>query len=119
VPSISNSHVNPLKTRRLMQNYRPNGRRRFGRLLKILLDKAETGLLRPNSWRLMMMIMMFKMFLLRGVSREHRKQVKLVTFLSLSFRNAGIYNEIHFCKNALAEGLDTCCIPKRSLPRVM
>jgi len=32
----------------IMMLYRPNGRRRFGRPLKKLLDEAETGLSRPN-----------------------------------------------------------------------
>jgi hypothetical protein len=34
---------------KVMLNYRPNGGKRLGRLLKRLLDEAETGLLRPNS----------------------------------------------------------------------
>ena len=43
---------------KIMLNCRPNGRRRLGRPLKRLLDEAETGLSRPNWWRLMMMMMM-------------------------------------------------------------
>jgi hypothetical protein len=38
---------------KIMLNYRPNGRRRFGRPLK-RLDEDETGLLRRNSWWMMM-----------------------------------------------------------------
>jgi hypothetical protein len=38
---------------KVMLNCRPNGRRRLGRPLKRLLDEAETGLLRPNSWWMM------------------------------------------------------------------
>jgi hypothetical protein len=33
----------------IMLNYRPNGQRGLGRLLKGLLDEAGTGLSRPNS----------------------------------------------------------------------
>ena len=39
-----------------MLSYRPNGRRELGRPLKRLLDEAETGLSRPYSWRMMMML---------------------------------------------------------------
>ena len=42
----------------VMLNYRPNGWRRLGRPSKRLLDEAETGLLGPKSWRVMMMMMM-------------------------------------------------------------
>ena len=38
----------------LIIQYRPNGRRRLGRPLKRILHKAATGLVRPNSWRMMM-----------------------------------------------------------------
>ena len=41
---------------KIMLSYRPNGWRRFGRLLKRLLCKDETGLLRPNA-RWIMMVM--------------------------------------------------------------
>jgi len=37
---------------------RSNGQRRLGSPLKKLLGEAETGLSRPNSWRMMMMMMM-------------------------------------------------------------
>jgi len=33
---------------KVMLNYRPTGRRRFGRSLKRLLDEAEAGLSRPK-----------------------------------------------------------------------
>jgi len=42
-----------------MLNYRPNGYRRLGRPLRRLLDEAETGLSKPNSWRIMIMILRF------------------------------------------------------------
>ena len=42
---------------KIMLNYRQNGRRRLGRPLRRLLDEADTGLSRPNSWRMMMMMM--------------------------------------------------------------
>ena len=38
-----------------MLNYRLNGPRRLGRPLKILLEEAETGLLRYNSLRMIML----------------------------------------------------------------
>jgi hypothetical protein len=34
---------------KIMLNYKPNGRKQLGRPLKSALDKAETGLSRPNS----------------------------------------------------------------------
>ena len=37
--------------------FRPNGRRRLGIALKRLFDEAKTDLSRPNSWRMMMMMM--------------------------------------------------------------
>ena len=43
---------------KMMLNCSPNGRRRLGRPLKRLSDEAETGLSRPNPWRMMMMMMM-------------------------------------------------------------
>jgi len=43
---------------KIVVNYRPNGGRRLGRPLKRLLDVAETGLTRPNSWRMMIMIIL-------------------------------------------------------------
>ena len=43
---------------KVMLNYRPNGRRRLGTSLKRLLDEAETGLSRSDTWRMMMMMMM-------------------------------------------------------------
>jgi len=41
---------------KIMLNYRPNERRRLGRLLKRLLDEAETGLSMRNSWRFMVVV---------------------------------------------------------------
>jgi hypothetical protein len=43
-------HLTPIQ---LIIQYRPNGRRRLGRPLKRILHKAATGLVRPNSWRMM------------------------------------------------------------------
>jgi hypothetical protein len=40
----------------VMLNYRPNGHRRLGRPLKRLLGTVETGLSRPNWWRMMIML---------------------------------------------------------------
>jgi len=41
---------------KILPNYRPNGQR-LGRRLQILLGEAEAGLSRPNSWRMMRMMM--------------------------------------------------------------
>jgi hypothetical protein len=45
-------HVNRMnsssRVAKIVLNCRPNGRTRFGRPLKTQLDKAETGLSRPN-----------------------------------------------------------------------
>ena len=43
------TRINNNRMAKIMLNYGPNGRRRLGRPLKRLLDKAETSLLRPNS----------------------------------------------------------------------
>jgi len=59
-------HIPRKKNKRMpkiMLNDRPRRRRWLGRPLKRLLDEAETGLSRPNSWRMMrMMIMMINYF---------------------------------------------------------
>jgi hypothetical protein len=39
-------------------NFRPSGRRRIRRPVKRILDEAETGLLRPNLWRFVIITMM-------------------------------------------------------------
>ena len=43
---------------KIMLNYRPNGRSRLGGTLKSLADGAEISLLRPNSWRLVVVVVM-------------------------------------------------------------
>jgi hypothetical protein len=43
------TRMNNHRIPKLMLNFKPNVRRRRGRLLNRLLDEAETGLLRPNS----------------------------------------------------------------------
>jgi len=43
---------------KIVLRYRPNERRRLGRPYNRLLDKAERGLLRPNSRGMMIMIFM-------------------------------------------------------------
>jgi len=50
--------MNNKRMPQIMLNSRPNGCRRLGRLLKRLLDEPKTGLLKPNSWWMTMMIMM-------------------------------------------------------------
>ena len=51
---------------KVMLNYGPNGGRRLGRPLKRLIEEAETGLLRPDCWlMIMMMVMITKMLLIR------------------------------------------------------
>jgi len=52
----------------VMLNYRPYGRRSLGSPLKTLLDKAGTGLLRPTSWRMMMVIKIKYLLLSKKVS---------------------------------------------------
>jgi len=42
---------------KIMLNYRQYGRRRLGMPCKGLLGEAETGLSRPNLWRMMMITM--------------------------------------------------------------
>jgi hypothetical protein len=41
---------------KVIMNHGTNGLRWLGRPLKSLLDEAETGLLRSNSWRMTMKI---------------------------------------------------------------
>jgi hypothetical protein len=53
--------MNSSRMAKIMLIYGPNGRRRPGRPLKGLLDEAETGLSRPNTSRIMMVVMMMKM----------------------------------------------------------
>ena len=50
--------MNNKRIPKIMLNYRSNGERRIGRTLMRLLDEAETGLSRPNSWKMMMMMTM-------------------------------------------------------------
>ena len=47
--------MNNNRTPKIMLNYRTYGRRWLGRRFKRLLDEAETGLSRPNSWQMMTM----------------------------------------------------------------
>jgi len=51
------TRMNKKRMSKIMLNCRQNGRRRLGRSLKRLLDEGETGLSRPNSWRMMIMMM--------------------------------------------------------------
>jgi hypothetical protein len=52
------SRMNSNGMPKIMLNYRPNGRRRHGRPYKKLLDWTERGRLRPNSGRVMIMMVM-------------------------------------------------------------
>jgi len=45
------TRMNNNRMAKIMLNYRPNGRRRFGRPLKRLLDEAETSLSMRNTSR--------------------------------------------------------------------
>jgi len=45
-----------------MLNYKPVGPSRLGRSLKRLLDEAKRGLSRPNSWRMMMVVITNSLF---------------------------------------------------------
>ena len=59
--SNSLRRVTKIKNKRIpkvMLKCRPNGRKRLGRPIR-LLDEAETGLSRPNWWRVMAMMMMW------------------------------------------------------------
>ena len=52
-------HVKRMNNNRMpkiLLNYRPNGRRQLRRPSKRLSDEAETGLSRPDSWRMTMMM---------------------------------------------------------------
>jgi len=49
--------MNNRRKPKIMFNCRTNGRRRLGRPLKGLVGEAKTGLSRPNSSRMMMMMM--------------------------------------------------------------
>ena len=67
-------HVTRMDNNRMLKvmlNYRPNGRRRFGKPSKNLLDEVETCLWRPNSWRMMMMVMMMMLLLLLMMMMMH------------------------------------------------
>jgi len=55
----------------VMLNCRPNGRRRFERPWKRLLDEAETGLSRPNWWRMMIMTMMYVKIKVKGNNKQN------------------------------------------------
>jgi hypothetical protein len=58
-----------------MLNYRPNGRRWLGRPLKRLLNAAETGQSRPNSWWMMMMMMRIMMIIIRHTKTITRQAI--------------------------------------------
>jgi hypothetical protein len=59
-----------------MLNYRKNGRRRFGRRLKRLLDQAETGLSRPNSYRMVVMMMMMYSRILFNLTNDRTRTLR-------------------------------------------
>ena len=46
------TRMNSTRVAKIMLNFRPNGRRRLGRLRNRLLDEAETGLSRADWWRM-------------------------------------------------------------------
>ena len=54
----NNSLPNKKKKKKTPPNYRPNGWRWLGRLLKILLCEAKTGLSRPNLWQMVVVVLM-------------------------------------------------------------
>jgi hypothetical protein len=66
---------------KIMLSYKPNGRRRLGRPLNRLLE-AETGLLRPNSWRMTTTKMMMTYELERATGWKYR-QIRLLYSCSL------------------------------------
>jgi hypothetical protein len=68
---------------KIMLNYRPNQRRRLGRPWKRLLAEAETGLLRRNSNKMMMisdlnsfLLVAWRIFLLCEICGTHRVLLK-------------------------------------------
>ena len=50
------TRLNSDRMPKVMLNYRPTGRRRFGRPLKRLLDETGADLSRPNWWRIIIII---------------------------------------------------------------
>jgi len=56
--------MNSSKMANIVLNCRPNERRRLGRALERLLDEAETGLSRPNWWRVVVVMMMMMMMIM-------------------------------------------------------
>jgi hypothetical protein len=60
--------MNSNRIAKVMLNCRPFGQRWLGKPLKRLLDQAETGMSRPNWWRIkmMMIIVMIFFFTFRG-----------------------------------------------------
>ena len=67
-----------------MLNYRLNGRLRFEKRLKRLLDEFETGLSRPNWWQLMIMMMMMMFW-------DKKWEDKIFLTLCLTFRKIFFY----------------------------
>jgi hypothetical protein len=67
LPTTSKKNEQQHDEKRMLY-FRPTGRRRTGRPLKRLLDEAETVLSVPNSWRIIMtMVMMYYIFYLQFV----------------------------------------------------
>jgi len=60
VPRMNNNRMP-----KIVMNFRSNGRRRHGRPLERLLEDAETGLSRPNSWRMMAIYIYNKVYTLK------------------------------------------------------
>lgn len=67
----------------IMLNCRPDGRRRHGRRLQRALDEAETVVLKPISWLMMMMMTIFRI-----MSDSISKYTTIAFFTSLSHKNA-------------------------------
>jgi len=59
IPITQKCQILSCDTCRKWMMYRSNGWRQLRRPLKRLLDKGQTGLLRPNRWRMMMMMIWY------------------------------------------------------------
>ena len=84
-----------------MLNCRTNGRRGLGRLLKRLLDGAETGLLWSNWSRKMMMMMMMMMMTLIRAWKE-------VVVISLRLKSCNVLNLQHTKQEDVNYCITTC-----------
>jgi hypothetical protein len=83
------TRINNNSKTKIILNYRPNGRRRLGRPLK-RLDDAETGLSKPNWWRVMMgrmgLVFGWRGYMLRMICKCPSSQCILDWYFWLTYR---------------------------------